>query len=317
MGCDYFDTVVRQLAFISTHAPAWGATVPAQTAICAEWRFQLTHPRGVRHLTAELVKIYEDFNSRTRVGCDAPLFLVLPAMTQFQLTHPRGVRPWLKLRPLYNRNFNSRTRVGCDKSKLEDLEQKSDISTHAPAWGATPQFFINAIFTFISTHAPAWGATFVKSRCRRLLKFQLTHPRGVRRSYRAGLNDLINFNSRTRVGCDRTRRHSDCRSNNFNSRTRVGCDATIFYQCHIHFHFNSRTRVGCDFGRVGECQRPLNFNSRTRVGCDKAAKGLPLPCKNFNSRTRVGCDNDNRQKHNENNYFNSRTRVGCDIIDFG
>ena len=56
------------------------------------------------------------------------------------------------------RHFNPRTHVGCDQ-RFSEYKYMDDISIHAPTWGAT----IGAI-------------TDVGSK----LKFQSTHPRGVR-----------------------------------------------------------------------------------------------------------------------------------------
>ena len=127
------------------------------------WRrlaFQLTHPRGVR-LAAALKVNPCNFNSRTRVGCDF---------------HNRRNND-------RDKYFNSRTRVGCDvKIPVRDTEVEV-ISTHAPAWGATKRLKLFWRKLIISTHAPAWGATVPIAGVHYLISaFQLTHPRGVRRS---------------------------------------------------------------------------------------------------------------------------------------
>ena len=56
------------------------------------------------------------------------------------------------------------------------------ISIHAPAWGATGQAHRQGHPPIISIHAPAWGATFLGRLPARL---------------------LLDFNPRTRVGCDK------------------------------------------------------------------------------------------------------------------
>ena len=70
VGCDFRELLSVRLHFISTHAPAWGATYE-------NW--------GIRNN-----KHY--FNSRTRVGCDATSPVSNAGEILFQLTHPRGVR---------------------------------------------------------------------------------------------------------------------------------------------------------------------------------------------------------------------------------
>ena len=103
------------------------------------------------------------------------------------------------------------------------------------------------------------------------LRFQLTHPRGVR-------------HAQARTGSVWT--------SYFNSRTRVGCDHTHALRCCVRVHFNSRTRVGCDSAQNLTLSRTMNFNSRTRVGCDAISFPQLSKSSNFNSRTRVGCDFD-------------------------
>ena len=172
---------VLHLLLVSIHAPAWGATdsgaASLSTLHCFNPRTRvgcdfccaggLMGGRGFNPRTrvgcdgrpARPFSL-EDicFNPRTRVGCDFAFFAGLIAPNTFQSTHPRGVRQEL----LYNSHcligFNPRTRVGCDKS-WQDTAQRTRVSIHAPAWGAT------------------------KSKIEKymILMFQSTHPRGVRR----------------------------------------------------------------------------------------------------------------------------------------
>ena len=93
-----------------------------------------------------------------------------PSIPWVQSTHPRGVRP-----PQSHR-----------------VTEASQVSIHAPAWGATWQLCWPG--------AGEWG-------------FQSTHPRGVRLSGSPRAFALCGcFNPRTRVGCDRSRRCQHCRS---------------------------------------------------------------------------------------------------------
>ena len=80
----------------------------------------------------------------------------------------------------------------------------------------------------------------------------------------------INFNPRTRVGCDMAHIAKGATDKDFNPRTRVGCDAFAGGCRLAKQDFNPRTRVGCDGGDWTIIERlPLNFNPRTRVGCDE------------------------------------------------
>ena len=48
--------------------------------------------------------------------------------------------------------------MGRDFRYLDNCLNKA-VSTHAPAWGATDQVFVERGRPEVSTHAPAWGAT--------------------------------------------------------------------------------------------------------------------------------------------------------------
>ncbi len=148
--------------------------------------FQLTHPsRGAtsyRHHISRKVLLFQ----LTHPSRGATLLpLTYPEKTKFQLT-----------------GAFFHTRVGCDKAKA-DAVAEYNISTHAPAWGAT-------VRSASSRH------------CR------------------------LNFNSRTRVGCDTAVCGGSLQLNDFNSRTRVGCDLRFRLLGAVRRDFNSRTRVGCD-----------------------------------------------------------------------
>ena len=146
---------------VSIHAPAWGATP----------------------VLAKTSKSCPCFNPRTRVGCD--------------LRTDREQRPVFIC-------FNPRTRVGCDCQKAATHPVDEVVSIHAPAWGATMRTNRYRRFFEVSIHAPAWGATRnirgnhlalvgfnprtrvgCDARSRRstanAMRFQSTHPRGVRR----------------------------------------------------------------------------------------------------------------------------------------
>ena len=147
---------------VSIHAPAWGAT------------FQ----QGL------LILLRLSFNPRTRVGCDFP--------------SSKMRRKRLRL------SFNPRTRVGCDGIFAVHTAESISVSIHAPAWGATyhdelpPRTYpgfnprtrvgCDASFVFFKFRLYCFnprtrvGCDFPSSKMRRKrLRFQSTHPRGVRR----------------------------------------------------------------------------------------------------------------------------------------
>ena len=102
------------------------------------YKFQSTHPRGVRP-AAE--------NKRADTGL-------------FQSTHPRGVRPEPKATSsLIKISIHAPTWGATQKIRYRIILPIS-ISIHAPTWGATIPIFLRLIFVVISIHAPTWGATF-------------------------------------------------------------------------------------------------------------------------------------------------------------
>ena len=142
------------------------------------------------------------------------------------------------------------------------------ISIHAPQWGATPEngpsFAGENDFNprtpvgcdrsagrarseqKISIHAPQWGATKMIDSTNTMMKFQSTHPSGVRR-IRFGLHQS---------------------GNHFNPRTPVGCDhhPPASLEC---MEFQSTHPSGVRRRPPEWIRRPSGyFNPRTPVGCD-------------------------------------------------
>ena len=136
-------------------------------------------------MTPQIPAMARNFNPRTHVGCD-------PASSPSSRAHSY---------------FNPRTHVGCDLVK-ERADRASVISIHAPTWGATNSRLSGHLNHTISIHAPTWGATRSEISSFDLLRFQSTHPRGVRPAEDWDKIFLLsNFNPRTHVGCDPQRGH--------------------------------------------------------------------------------------------------------------
>ena len=170
-------------AVVSIHAPAWGAT-PAQNS-------SASYSTG--------------FNPRTRVGCDHSTINALSHVFKVSIHAPA----W-----------------GATPKHRASGTVKLRVSIHAPAWGATASWLTGSANWAVSIHAPAWGATWcgvpanscgtcfnprtrvgcdwpLMSKARGPLRFQSTHPRGVRRGCRQRAGEGGGrFNPRTRVGCD-------------------------------------------------------------------------------------------------------------------
>ena len=189
----------------------------------------------------------------------------------FQSTHPRGVRPsGARLAPSWRRGFNPRTRVGCDKLTNDQVAQFRRVSIHAPAWGAT-----HCLHCFVIA-----------------VKFQSTHPRGVRRGgfqhepalspvsihapawgatqpVRQPLHPIRVSIHAPAWGATSTASRCSSSTPGFNPRTRVGCDSLTARKSCATCAFQSTHPRGV---RPTCTQRGLHgprcFNPRTRVGCD-------------------------------------------------
>ena len=138
VGCDSSCSAIRQMEVISIHAPTWGATyhgvifgVDDIISIHAP-TWGATRVRKDINPCPMLISIHaptwgataihrripippSNFNPRTHVGCDFPVWLGRPESLLFQSTHPRGVR----------------------HNETDDQWDDGQISIHAPTWGAT------------------------------------------------------------------------------------------------------------------------------------------------------------------------------------
>lgn len=95
--------------------------------------------------------------------------------------------------------FNPRIHVGCD-SVFPRSAIWCVISIHAPVRCDDEQYMAPRV-TKISIHTPVRGA-IVQKHSIRVCMFQSTHPYGDATKYSLYQRELINFNPRTRVGCD-------------------------------------------------------------------------------------------------------------------
>ena len=167
----------------------------------AAFEFQSTHPRGVRQVRRNQFRGSLDFNPRTHVGCDYGLskrcksFFYFNPRTHvgcdftalrffpakpFQSTHPRGVRPrQIGGQKALHISIHAPT-WGATLERIRGVGLAL-ISIHAPTWGATSHRDTRTSAEAISIHAPTWGATNGAGTYSRPVRFQSTHPRGVRR----------------------------------------------------------------------------------------------------------------------------------------
>ena len=120
VGCDLQICKGSLATLISIHAPTWGATSESKTPVLTK-KFQSTHPRGVRHWTADISLSILNFNPRTHVGCDPEIYhkqkgcgISIHAPTWGATTSTTSI-------PDSPRYFNPRTHVGCDQGVLPCL----------------------------------------------------------------------------------------------------------------------------------------------------------------------------------------------------
>ena len=144
-------------------------------------RFQSTRPSGVR----------QSFH--------IPLW----AAASFQSTHPSGVRrPTACNACTTAKYFNPRTPVGCDTGGPQARRPDADFNPRTPVGCDRSGLRGRGGFVEISIHAPQWGATTVDATITPILRFQSTHPSGVRPTATRTAIRVCNFNPRTPVGCD-------------------------------------------------------------------------------------------------------------------
>ena len=131
----------------------------------------------------------DDFNPRTRVGCD----LTIPG--------------WLNEQA----DFNPRTRVGCDL-KLSVAILIFQISIPATVWGATRRrLHFPPVRKNFNPRTRVGCDEIAEDFVRNLPQFQSTHPRGVRPLKRFKMIFQSYFNPRTRMGCDHSHSFSVAR----------------------------------------------------------------------------------------------------------
>ena len=87
---------------------------------------------------------------------------------------------------------------------IKDQNDLVNVSIHAPTRGATYNSPAAQMSRMVSIHAPTRGATNTTFNIWAKIKFQSTHPHGVRLRLRLIRRNLQRFNPRTHTGCDTT-----------------------------------------------------------------------------------------------------------------
>ena len=154
-----------------------------KTADVTRWRFQSTHPHGVR-LSLPIFTSKVSFISIHAPTRGATWLSEMKNMAmQISIHAPtRGATSDCLQSLRICQNFNPRTHTGCDNLIYSCKIVKLRISIHAPTRGATSYFSLLIFFIF---------------------PFQSTHPHGVRPMRWHFLDsEFKNFNPRTHTGCD-------------------------------------------------------------------------------------------------------------------
>ena len=190
--------------YVSTHAPARGATVSRADVLLGQMVSTHAPARGATGVYPWHYEAITGFNPRTRTGCDL--------VCQFLDNQKQS--------------FNPRTRTGCDPNEAIEVIDSQLVSTHAPARGATRATGFTLTRRDVSTHAPARGATCrPKARIIWDTTFQPTHPHGVRPASASAASHALAFQPTHPHG---VRHHTtlfvECQAS-FNPRTRTGCDS--------------------------------------------------------------------------------------------
>ena len=168
---------------VSIHAPAWGATCIRPSAT-PPTSFQFTLPHGERHVGGGCDTIYICFNSRSRMGSDLHQAFC-DAADVVSIHAPAWGATCIRPSATPPMSFQFTLPHGERRVARLAPPEGSQVSIHAPAWGATCPQSSPLEQLAVSIHAPAWGAT---------------------QGLRPGRVGPASFNSRSRMGSDRTAR---------------------------------------------------------------------------------------------------------------
>ena len=189
------------IAYISIHAPAWGATL-VQKAHGREFIISIHAPAwGATEIRKVTHAPTRDFNPRARVGRD-----------HYSVNYE-----------LDEDDFNPRARVGRDACRRARREINV-ISIHAPAWGATGRTGVWRRVQLFQSTRPRGARRRAGLGASRATEFQSTRPRGARRRRADDLFGGTDFNPRARVGRDFYADTAFLSYLHFNPRARVGRD---------------------------------------------------------------------------------------------
>ena len=174
--------------------------------------------------------------------------------------------------------FNPRTPVGCDTHRLRTRWRFSNFNPRTPVGCDRSGLRGRGGFVEISIHAPQWGATTVDATITPILRFQSTHPSGVRPTATRTAIRVCNFNPRTPVGCD-----DPSRRRLFQSTHPSGVRRFLPTFCPHYSGFQSTHPSGVRPAAGSPHGSRSYFNPRTPVGCDTPSAIQSFHCLEFQS----------------------------------
>ena len=238
--------------------------------------FQSTHPSGVRRPPSRRPASDVYFNPRTPVGCDHDYQGLLPCVGYFNPRTPVGCDDTRAPTECCMTYFNPRTPVGCDVSADTGTPVSMNFNPRTPV-GCDIVGDDVVPDALISIHAPQWGATRGRWRRSNAIRFQSTHPSGVRRAmeFRTPLTDVISIHA-PQWGATPRATPRQWSTPDFNPRTPVGCDRGRYGLVCPSAIFQSTHPSGVRPAEMGPRPRNLpDFNPRTPVGCDGSRSSWP------------------------------------------
>ena len=94
--------------------------------------------KGATRLLKPWARTTQDFNPRTREGCDFFILIFVETAADISIHAPvKGATRPFRNHPERTSNFNPRTREGCDTADTRKKGVIDNISIHAPVKGAT------------------------------------------------------------------------------------------------------------------------------------------------------------------------------------
>ena len=152
--------VLSKALGVSTHAPAWGATLNRDVEGYIDW-FQPTLPHGERRCNRRrTANKRHGFNPRSRMGSDTRRNARFICFIKFQPTLPHGERLQKGDSCPKRTRFNPRSRMGSDDTFFK-LDMMHICFNPRSRMGSDVILLCSECYIFlVSTHAPAWGATY-------------------------------------------------------------------------------------------------------------------------------------------------------------